>query len=135
MKRILPRALAALLLVGVVAGVACSDDGTVDKDKAKDTASQTAGQVKKETRDAWATLRTDGDKLIDQVQTRNDPEAKKQLLDRCRNTVESMRKSDQPNADQVNKLCDKIRDTEPSSQSAWTEIKNQYNDLNKKYGS
>jgi len=134
MKRIPSRTVAAAVLFGAVAGVACSDDGTVDTDKAKETAQQAQQDITQETRGAWATLRTDGSRLIDQVQTRNDPEAKQQLLNRCRDTVENMRKNDTANADQVNKLCDKIRDTEPNSQNAWNDIKTQFNELNTRYG-
>lgn len=134
MKSMLPRLVGALLLVGVTAGIACSDEGTVDQDKARDQANQASQTIQKETRDAWATLRTDGDKLVDQIQTRNDPEAKKQLVDQCRSTVEQMRKNDAPNADRVNTFCDQVRDTDTNNNDAWNKVKTELKDLNTRFG-
>ena len=134
MRRILPRLLAAALLATTAVAVACSDDGTVDEDKARDTANKATETIKKETRDAWATMRSDGTRLVDQVQTRNDPEAQKQLLENCRKSVEEMRKNDAPNSDRVNKLCDQIRDTDVRNSSAWNQIKTEYNELNTRFG-
>ena len=130
MKRMLPRLLAAALVALSVVGIACSDDGTVDTDKARDQAQS----IRKETRDAWASMRTDGDRLVDQIQTRNDASAKQQLLDNCRKSVEEMRKNDAPNADQVNKFCDKVRDTDVSNRSGWDDVKNQFRELNTRFG-
>jgi len=134
MRQVVPRLVAGVLLITSVVGVGCSDDGTVDTDKAKDQANQASQSIKKETRDAWATMRTDGNRLVDQVQTRNDPEAQRQLLENCRKSVEQMRKNDAPNSDQVNRLCDRIRDTDVKNSNAWNEIKTQFNDLNTRFG-
>ena len=134
MKRIWPAAFTLVLLVAAVIAAGCSDDNKVDTDKAKAQATKAAEQVKQQTRDAWASLRTDGDRLADQVQTRKDPEAKKQLLDKCRDAVERMRKDDQPNADRVNKLCDRIRDADPNDSATWNDVKAQIKDLNAQFG-
>jgi len=134
MNRIVPRLVAGVLFALSIAAVACSEDGTVDTDKAKEQANQAGETIRNETRDAWATMRTDGNRLVDQIQTRNDPEAQKQLLDNCRKSVEQMRKNDAPNSDRVNKLCDQIRDTDVKNSNAWNEIKTQFNDLNTRFG-
>ena len=130
MKRMLPGLLAAALLAVSAVGIACSDDGSVDTDKARDQA-QT---IRNETRQAWANMRADGDRLIDQIQTRSDPDAKQQLLDRCRDSHDRMQKEDASNADRVNRLCDRIRNTDPSAQSAWNEIKSEFRELNNRIG-
>ena len=129
------RVLSVVLLVGSVAAAGCSNDTTVDTEKAKDQANRATEQITKETRDAWASLRTDGDRLADQVQTRKDPEAKQQLLAKCRDSAEQMRKNDQGNCDRVNTLYDRIRDADPNCIGAWNDIKNQLKDLNTRFGS
>ena len=135
MKGMIFRLLAATLFAGAIAGVACSDDGTVDTDRARDQAQQTQQQVTKETKEAWATLRTDGERLIDDIQTRNDPDAKQKLLNQCRDALEQMRKNDAANADRVDKFCNRVRETDPNSQSAWNEIKAEFKQLNDQFRS
>jgi hypothetical protein len=124
MKWSITRALAVGLLVATTFGVACSDDGTVDTDRAQDQAETSATQLREDARDAWASLRTDADRLIDELQTRNAPDVKEELLDRCRDTQEQFRESnDNTNADRVGDLCENIRDADPDAQNAWEQIK------------
>jgi len=130
MNRLIPRLLATALFVSAVAGVACSDDGSVDTDRARDQAQQTQQEVTKEAKDAWATLRTDGERLIDEIQTHNDQGAKDRLLNECRDALERMRQNDAANAERVDKFCDRVRETDPNSQSAWNEIKAEFRELN-----
>jgi hypothetical protein len=142
MKRPIIRLMAALALAGAVVGVACSESGTVDKEKAKDQAQTAATQVQQSAQNAqnspaaqdaqaaWASLRSDAYSLIDQLQTRADPGTKQQLLDRCRATQDQFKKNnDAANADRVGKVCDQVRDTQPNAQGAWNEIKSQINKL------
>ena len=136
MKRLIPRLLAAALFAGAVAGVACSDDGTVDTDRVADQAKTSATQVRQEVQNTWASLRTDGNRLIDDVQARKDPDAKKQLLDRCRDTQEQFRKNDDSaNADRVGSFCDRVRDADPNAQGAWNEIKSEFQKLDEQFRS
>lgn len=135
MNGMIVRLLAATLFAGAVAGVACAEDGTVDTDRARDQAQQTQQEVTKETKDAWASLRTDGERLIDEIQTRNDPDAKQRLLNQCRDVLERMRKSDSANADRVNQFCNRVRDTDPNAQSAWNEIKAEFERLDEQFRS
>jgi hypothetical protein len=133
MKPLITRLLAAGLLVGAIAGVACSDDGSVDTEQVRDQAQQTRQDVKEQTKDAWASLRTDGERLIDQIQTRNDPAAKQRLLDQCRDVLEQMRQNDAASADRVEDFCDRVRDTNPDAQGVWNEIKAEFEDLNNQF--
>lgn len=125
MKRPWVRVLVLLpLLFGIVAVAACTES---DKEDARNT----AADAKQQAKDAWASLKTDGERLVDRVQTRNDPEAKQQLLDKCRDSLERLRKSDSSFADNVAKLCNQIRDADPGNSSAWNDIKSRIDQLNR----
>ena len=78
-------------------------------------------------------MRTDGERLVDQVQTKNDEGAKKQLLDQCRDAEERLRKDNNTRVDQAKTLCDKIRDTDVKDANSWNDIRNQVKDLNKEW--
>ena len=142
MRRIVPRLLAGLVLFGAVGLAACSEDDTVDTSAAREQA-QTAGQqaqsaakdASKDVKEAWSGVRVDSDRLLDRIQARNDPEAKRELLDKCRNAQEKIAKSDSARAGDVNTLCDKIRDTDVNSRDSWNQIKDQMNQLNQQIGS
>jgi hypothetical protein len=82
-----------------------------------------------------ADLRTDGERLINEIQTRNDPDAKDQLLDRCRDVEEQLRKSENASADRVNKFCDDIRDADPEDSGAWNTIRTRFDELNSNFRS
>ena len=135
MNALLTRLLAVGLLIGAVAGVACSDDGSVDTDRARDQAQQTQQDVSKEAKDAWASLRTDGERLIDEVQTRNDPAAKQRLLDQCRDVLERMRQNDNASADRVETFCNRVRDADPNAEGAWNQIKAEFEALDDQFRS
>jgi len=129
MKSMATRMLAALLLAGAVVGAACESDGSVNSEQAESRARDAVGTVRNQAEDAWASLRTDGERLIDNVQTRNDPEAKQQLLDRCRDAEERLRENDSRNADRVNEFCDNVRDADPNNSDAWNRIKSEFETL------
>lgn len=129
MKLIASRMLVALLLAGAVVAAACESDSDVNSGQAQDRARDTTGTVRDQARDAWASLRTDGERLIDNIQTRNDPEAKQQLLDRCRDAEERLRENDSRNADRVNEFCDNVRDTDLNNTDAWERIKAEFEQL------
>jgi hypothetical protein len=131
MSRLIPRVLGVLVLAGALVAVACDANEDVTRDSARDTGQS----VQEEARQTWAGLRTDGERLIDQIQTRNDPEVKQQLLDRCRDVEERLRRENAPNVDRVNDLCDSIRDADPNDSAAWTEIKARIDDLDGRFRS
>jgi hypothetical protein len=70
-----------------------------------------------------------GERLVDEIRTRNAPEAKQQLLDRCRDALERLREADSEDAERVESLCDRIRDTDIEDSSVWNDIKEQIEQL------
>ena len=117
----------------LVISAACDNDSEQDVRNAgenvQDSASTAGQNLQEAARNAWASLRTDSDRLIDRIQTNGDSEAKQQLLDKCRDTVEQLRKGQSSSADQVNALCNDIRDRNPGD-AGWDSIRNRFNDLN-----
>jgi hypothetical protein len=120
----------AILLVASLGAVACEDGGEATADRANESVRETTRNLSEDTREAWAELRVDTERLLDQAQTRNDPEAKERVLSQCRDLEEKLRKEDAPNADRVNEFCDKIRTADPNNSSAWNEIKQRFTELN-----
>ena len=133
MKQFMPRLLVAVLLAGAVALTGCDDGSDVTADQAQDRINETSDEIESQASDAWAGLRTDGERLIDEVQTRNDPAVKDRLLDRCRDAEEQLRKDGSANADRVNELCDDIRDANPEDGEAWTTIKSRFDELRNEF--
>ena len=127
-RRAAPRLLMALVLAGAAVGIACTEEEAARTDQ---QVRETSSEARQQAREAWASVRTDGERLIDQIQTRNDPEAKQDLLDDCRDALERLRKNDAAIADRVEKLCDRIRDTDVSAGSAWNDVKQQLRDINR----
>ena len=97
-------------------------------------ASPVAGQVSAAARSAWASLSTDGSRLIDQLQTGGSADNKAQLLSKCRDAEEKVKKENDSRAGDVTKLCDQIRDTDVNAKDSWGQVKTKFNDLNKQYG-
>jgi hypothetical protein len=135
MKRILPRLAVALLLIASVGAIACDEESEATADRANETVKETTKNLTEDTRQAWASLRVDTERLLDQAQTRNDPDAKQRVLSQCRDLEEKLRKQDAPNADRVNEFCDKVRTTDPTNTSAWDDLKQRFNDLSTRFQS
>jgi hypothetical protein len=125
MNRSLSRIVVPLLVIalGMSVMISCTSE---DQQAVQDKATAARSQVQ----DAWAGLRTDGDRLVDQIKTHNDSSAKQNLLDSCRNAVEQLRKNENAQADSANDLCNKIRDTDVNAGAAWDSIKSQLDQLN-----
>lgn len=123
-----PKAVLAVLATVLFLG-ACGEDGDVDTEATRDTVEEAARDAREAAEDAFASLRTDGDRLIDEIRTMDAPQAKEQLLERCRDTVERLRKADSDRAEQVDSLCDRVRDTDVSDTDAWDKIKQELNEL------
>ncbi len=104
--------------------VACGDDGA-DTEATPDTVEEAAGDARQEAENAFASLRTDAERLFDEIRTRNAPEVKQTLLDRCRDVVERLRQADSPNADRVDDLCNRIRDTDVKDAAAWQHVQDE----------
>lgn len=119
------RRVSAALVAGALFLGGCSDDGDVDVDNVdteqiEDEVGDAADDVREETVDAWATFRTGFERLVDEAST-GDDDAQTELLDECRDVLEELRQDDDPRADQVGELCDKIRDAD--DESAWDEVR------------
>lgn len=137
-SRIIKRAplTLALVLFGTALAACNAEDEQDLRDTGRDVQQQTrelSEDARRESSDAWASLRTDGERLVDQVQTRNDPESKQQLLDRCRDTLERLRKAGSPRAGQVDDLCTAIRAADVSNDSVWDGIRQRFNQLNQEF--
>ena len=107
-------------LAGVLIG--CSSDD-VDTEATRDTIEQAGGDVQDAAREGLASLRTDAERLVDEIQTRNAPEAKQQLLDRCRDALERLRRAGSNDADRVAGICDRIQNSDVGNRRAWDDIK------------
>lgn len=117
---------AALLGVAVMVG-ACTQEEAEDVGQRVGEATEDAIAA---AQDAWATLRTDADRLVDKIKTDDDSQAKEELLERCRDAVEKLRKAESDQAERLDEVCDRIRDTDASnSDSSWDEIKNRIEEL------
>ena len=127
------RGLLALAVVPVlVAGCGNGDGAQEAEDTARDVAESAKDRAQgaaESLEDGWATLRTEAESLIDAISTRHDPEAKTQLLEKCRERLEDLRQADSDDVQRVESLCDRIRDTEVDAGAAWTEIKNEIDDI------
>ncbi len=122
-----PRALALPVIAFAMLLPGCGDDegGTATRD----TLEQTTADVRQEGEDALASLRVDAERLIDQIQTRNAPEVKQELLTQCRNIEERLRRADSEDAGRVDRVCNRIRDTDPANTDVWNEIKDEIQKL------
>lgn len=112
-----------LLACGDGAGDSVADRAKDNAGKAADEAREATEDVQGAAQDAWATLETEAEGLVDRIQTGSDPLAKQQLLEKCRSRLESLRKAESDLAGKAEAICDRIRDTDVSDRRAWDEIK------------
>ncbi len=122
------RAVLGLVLAAALVSVACGDD--TDMEATRDTVAESADDAREAAENAFAELRTQGERLVDEVQTRNAPEAKEQLLERCRDALERLRRAESASADRVDALCNRIRDADVENDQLWGEIKDELRRLN-----
>lgn len=113
-------------LGGALAGCSSGDVGT---EATRDTIERAGDEAQEAAREGMASLRTDVERFVDDVRTRNAPEAKQQLLDRCRDELERLRKTNSDSADRVAGVCDRIQNTDITNMSAWNEIKQEIEKL------
>lgn len=121
---------AGLMVLGASALVACTEE---DTDRVQSEAQGAADRITQEMKDAWVSASVDGEKLIDDVQTRNDPEAKKKLLENCRKGEEQMRKANADAGKQMQQLCDQIRDADVNNKDAWDKVRTRWTELKTRY--
>ena len=124
------RRTAVLVLVLAVATLlaGCGEDG-VETQATRDTIAEASEDAREAAESAFAELRTGAERLVDELRTRNAPDVKEQLLGRCRDALERLRKADSDAAARVDRLCNRIRETDVSDSAAWSEIKAEIENL------
>lgn len=120
--RILGSILAVFGLGLVLVGCGDDDDGG----ETADTIEDVGEDVQETANDAWASFRTNAERLIDEAQT-GDNEAQDELLDECRDTLQDLREADDPSADRLQSLCDDIRDADDDT--AWDELRDEIEEI------
>ncbi len=120
----------SIALAGAVA-VGCGSDA--DDTTASEAASSiesvvgsAATRAGEASQDVLASLHTESERLMDDIQsgdTGKADTARKELLDNCRDSLEQLRQDEAPEADQVEGLCDKIRDADTDAE--WTEVQSE----------
>ncbi|MFP5316671.1 MAG: hypothetical protein ACLGI2_00040 [Acidimicrobiia bacterium] len=118
-----------MLAVAALFFVACGDDGETAGNGAEQRSEEAAGEARAAARDAWASVRTDAERLIDEIRTQDAPRLKEQLLDRCRDALERLREAGSDRSDEADRLCDRVRDTDVTSTDAWADIRRQIEQL------
>ncbi len=119
-----PKTLAISIAALGLAFGACGDDDAADR--TADTVESAAEDTADTGEDAWASLRTEFEELVDEAAT-GDSEAQEQLLEQCRETLEELRKADDPGAERVGQLCDNIRDAD--DETAWDELRQEVEEI------
>lgn len=114
--------MVAALAVLATLFVACGNDG-VDTEATPDTVEESARDARQEAENAFASWRTDAERLLDEIRTQGAPEVKQTLLDRCRDALENLRQADSPNVDRVDDLCNRIQATDVEDAAAWQQVK------------
>ncbi len=120
----------AVLLAAALAAGACGDDdldaAAQDAENAAERVKDEAGKAKEQAEDGLATFRTGFERLVDEASS-GDAEAQEKLLDECRDSLEQLRQDNDPRAEQMGALCQKIRDADDGN--AWTEIREEYDQI------
>ncbi|MBW3614455.1 MAG: hypothetical protein KY439_03985 [Actinobacteria bacterium] len=91
---------------------------------------EAAGDVRQAAVDAWGSLKNDAERLVNEIQSNKDPNAKQELLERCRDSVDKLRDADSGQVDEAQSLCDRIQNTDVDAGEAWNEIKKEIAELN-----
>lgn len=109
--------------------VAGCEDADIDTDATQDTVEEAGEQARETAQEAFASLRTDAERLVDEIQTNNAPQAKEDLLERCRDVLERLREAESEAADRVGDICDRIRDTDVEDAEVWDDIRQEINEV------
>lgn len=113
----------------VAAGCGSSASDTTAREAAttiSSVASSVAGNASSSGQDVLASLQSEGERVWDDIRSSDTGKAdtaKKALLDKCRDSLEDLRKQSAPTADRVEKLCDEIRDAK--TDAAWTKVQSE----------
>lgn len=125
-----PRTVFTVLVTAVaLLFVGCGDEGDTTAEDVEQQTEQAANDAQEAAQNAWASVRTDVERLMDQIRTQDAPRLKEQLLDRCRDALERLRQAESERAGDVDRLCDRIRATDVSNTDMWDEIKREIDQL------
>lgn len=135
------RVAIALALALLLAGCGGDDNGGQATDGARDDVERVAEDVREGAEDAasaaaeqlrtgWASLETNAERLVDRIKTEGDAEAKQELLDQCRDRLQDARAAGSDQADRIESLCDRVRDTDANAGDTWDEIRKEIEDIN-----
>lgn len=127
--RPITRLLAPFFALSLLLG-ACGDDTGDEQttDTLDETVDDVTDDIEEGARTAWASLRTNAERLIDEAST-GDSEAQEQLLEECRDTLQELRESGDKDTDRVEQLCDDIRDAEDDAD--WDALRNEVRAIDK----
>ncbi len=119
----------ALVVVALALG-GCSEDGDGTVAPAAEEVEDAAVDARRAAVDGWDSLKNDAERLVNEIQSNKDPNAKQELLERCRDSVNKLREADSAQADRAQSLCDRIQNTDVDAGEAWQEIKEEIAQLN-----
>ncbi len=120
-----------MLMAPVLLLVACGDeDADMAQDRVSPQTEQAAQDAKAAARDALASLRTDAERFVNELQSTDAPKAKQALLDKCRDVLEKLRKENSDAVAQTERACERIQETDVSNRDAWEQIKSEIARLN-----
>lgn len=105
------------------------DDADVETDATRDTIEEVGETASERAQEAFASLRTDSERLVDEIQTTNAPQAKEDLLERCRDVLERLREAESEAADRVGEICDRIRDADVEDAEVWDTIRDEIDEV------
>lgn len=117
------RKMLLVLILALTSPLSACGSDDVGTEATGDTIEQAGRDAQDAARDGLGGLRTDAERFIDDIQSRNASEAKQQLLERCRDSVERLRKASSDEAERVTAICERIQNSDLENRSAWDEIK------------
>lgn len=125
-----PAKMVTMLVAGMLVFAGCGDDnGEATVDTVEQQAEEAAGDAREAAQDAWASVRTDAQRLLDEIRTQDAPRFKEQLLQRCRDSLERLREAESDAAGRVEQLCTRIQETDVGNADAWADIKREIDQL------
>ncbi len=120
----------ALAVAMTLALAACGDDnGETTTETVEQQTEQAARDARAAAQDAWASVRTDVERLLDEIRTQQAPKFKEEVLERCRDTLERLRKAESESTERVEQLCSRIEETDASNADAWNDIKREIGEV------
>ena len=121
--------LCTLVMAAAVALAGCGDDDDTAADSVGQETQEAAQDARAAAQDLWASVRTDAERLLDEIRTQDAPRFKEELLQRCRDALERLRQAQSDAVAQVEQLCTRIQETDVGNADAWSDIKREIDQL------